>query len=213
MKSLIILISISLVGTACTNNDVAKATIDTVKRDTIIKPDTLLSTQGVEAYYPAHTDTSSSPRTDIDKATKESSKDVLAYIRKFTEWDFRESRKQLIEDSREQQYRISAIKKVGGTLKYDVVIPGIEVKMDYTCIPDRGELSIIMFGDKDVAQMHFQQNKVGLTWENCNKTDVAEQCETYQDMQEEPLKTHFTISLVNHRNVAIFTLHRQILPK
>lgn len=204
MKHLIFIITFSIVFTACNNSETSKK----VTTDTNIT-DTPTSTHTVEAKI------NNQPPIDtsIKEPTKKSPEDILKFIANFSEREFRDMRKELIEQGAEHQYQISPIKKLGSILKYDVVIPGIEGKMEYTCNPQRGELTIIMVGDKDVAQMHFQQNKVGLNWENCNTTDVAEQCDTYQDWQEYPLKTHFTVSLVNQGSIAVFTFHRQIIPK
>jgi hypothetical protein len=139
--------------------------------------------------------------------------DIYKFIANFCETDFRESRKQLIAEGKEHDYEISEIRKLGNILKYDVVIPGIEGKMEYSCNPEQGDLLIIMAGDKDVAQMYYEQNKVGLKWDNCNKTEAGEQCETYQDMKSYPLKTRFTASIVNHSSEAMYTFRRVIMPK
>ncbi len=198
MKYLILIVSFSILISACDNKETAKATTDTTTQTQSIEP-TVNNQPSID--------------TSIKEPPKENPKDILKFIANFSEREFRDMRKELVEQGAEHQYQISEIKKLGSTLKYDVVIPGIDGKMEYTCNPQKGELTINMVGDKDVAQMHFQQNKVGLNWENCNKTDVAEQCETYQDMQEYPLKTHFTVSLVNQAGGAIFTFNRKILPK
>lgn len=139
--------------------------------------------------------------------------DLRQLISVFSEREFRDNRKQLIAEGEEHQYQISDIKKLGTVLKYDVVIPGIEGKMEYTCNPERGEITITTVGDKDVAQVLYKQSKVGLTWDNCNKIDGAEKCDTYQDMTAYPLKTHFTASIVNYDKLSIYTFRRVIMPK
>lgn len=147
------------------------------------------------------------------KDTTNADADIRQLISDFSEREFRDNRKQLIAEGEEHQYQISDIKKLGSVLKYDIVIPGIEGKMEYTCNPEHGEITITTVGDKDVAQMYYKQTKVGLKWDNCNKIDGAEKCDTYQDMTKYPLKTHFTASIVNYDKLSIFTFRRVIMPK
>jgi len=145
-------------------------------------------------------------------------KDLHKFIKNFSEKDFIESRKQLIAEGKEFDYKISEIKHLGNILKYDVVIPGIDGKMEYTCNPERGEFEQIMIGDKDIATMYFNQYKVGLYNANCNKTDIGEQCEADKDWGKEySLTTHFITSITNtitdSGEVTTFLFKRQIMPK
>ena len=181
---------------ACNNTQTSQSTNDT--------------THLKKSELKVEDNTASAKTLQADHNNKDS---VLKLISDFSESEFRDSRKQPIAEGKEHQYQVSDIVKLGNTLKYDVVIPGIDGKTEYTCNPEHGEIIIIMIGDKDVALMYYNQVKVGLKLPNCNKTDSGEQCESYQDMTDYPIKTHFTISLINQDDIAIYTLKRVLMPK
>ena len=197
MNKFIFVISVVVIMFACNNIQSTRALNDTttIKMGTpIINP-------------PVNVDTSNVTNR------KQYPDDILKLIANFSEAEFRDSRKELVKQGAEYNYKISEIKKLGNVLKYDVVIPGIEGKMEYTCNPKRGDFTIIMVGDKEVAQMQYNQNKVGLKWDNCNTSENGEQCDTYIDMDLYPLKTHFSVSIVNYQTGATFIFHRVIMPK
>jgi hypothetical protein len=138
---------------------------------------------------------------------------ILKLIKDFSTWEFNDSRKTLMEQGSELKYQVSEIKKLGNTLKYTVKIPDIEGTMIVSCIPNRGELMSNFIGDPEIAKFYYNQNKLEKKWGKCNATDFGEQCETYEDMEEQPLKTYFKISILNQGNTSFFTFIRNIMPK
>lgn len=148
------------------------------------------------------------------KIKDSTNKDILKIIHDYSELEFRNSRREIVEQGTEHKYQVSEIRDLGNTLKYDVVVPGIEGKTEYACNPQKGEIIMIMVGDNDITRMYFNQAKMGLKSANCNKTDVGEQCESYQNMTSYPIKTHFIVSLVSQdSSTSIYLFKRTLLPR
>jgi hypothetical protein len=204
MKQILAFLPFVLLAFACTNQ-----TGQTASNKSLIDTPTL--------YSPNELPSLPKVQQVVDTSTKEGTKNnpenLLKFISDFSEREFRDTRKELMADGAEHQYQISEIAENDGILKYNVVIPGIEGKGEYFCNPQKGELTINWVGDKDIAQMYFQQTKVGLKNKNCNTTEFAEQCDAYDDWQDYPLVTHLTISFLNQGGIAVYTFRRKLLPK
>ncbi|WP_221392259.1 hypothetical protein [Dyadobacter sp. NIV53] len=134
-------------------------------------------------------------------------------IRDFCDDDFKRSRSELIQEGKELDYKISKINITDGVLTYGVVIPGINGLMEYECSPKLGELTVRFRGDIEFAQLQYDEIKSKITWEGCEKREVGELCEAFQEMEAFPLKTHFLINIVKDDQTGIFVFKRIISPK
>lgn len=204
MKQVLIFCPFLLLAFACSNQ-----TGQTTSKNSSIDTLTLYSPNELPSLQSSQSIADTSNR----EATKNNPENLLKFIADFSEREFRDTRKELMADGAEHNYQISEIAENGSILKYNVVIPDIEGKGEYFCNPQKGELTITWVGDTDIAQMYFQQTKVGLKNKNCNTTEFAEQCDAYDDWQDYPLETHLTVSLLNQGGISVYTFRRQILPK
>ena len=148
-------------------------------------------------YNIMNTDTAVLTNTDnLTNDNFKSKKEMYKFIKDFSKRDFRESRNQVILDGDELQWKVSEIKSYGNLLKYKAELPDSLGIIEYTCHPDKGECTMTMIGDKDVATMYFNQAKLGMLNPQCNITEAGQQCESNKDWDDDyPLEIHFTISI------------------
>lgn len=126
---------------------------------------------------------------------------------------FESSRQLLVEQGAKYQYQITEIKQFGKSYNYNVFIPNTNIKMDYTCIPERGEYSVYMIGDRDLVLAQYNQIKVQNTWEISKKIEEGERCESDKKDKAYPITTHLMLSITysgNHE--AILNFKRKTIP-
>lgn len=190
---------------SCINNKSERTTSRTITVDSLSSPS--------HNDVPKPPDNHSATDASNKNVGNNNSEEVLKFITDFSEKEFRDIRRNIIAEGAEHQYQISDVTENDGILKYDFVVSGIDGKGVHTCNLQKGETTFNWVGDKDIAQMFFQQAKVNLRDADCNKTKVAEQCKAYDEMKGYPVKTRVTISLLNQGDVSICTISRQIIPK
>ena len=197
MKLILPLISLALLVGSCQQSQRTKDFKDNVKIvDTISK----LSEAKTSS---SNFDTSKMSMTErINKLIE------LSTIKRF-----KQSRKELIELGTPFHYQISEIQEVGNSYNFKVSVPNIDIEMIYSCFPKDGNYTVYMAGEVEAIKSQYDQVKVQQDWDDCNKIEEGERCESDKQIEPYPVKTHFKISItyVGYKK-AIFNYQRKLRP-
>lgn len=127
--------------------------------------------------------------------------------------EFKSSRQELVDQGAKYQYQITEIKQFGKSYNYNVSIPNTDIQMDYTCIPESGELLIYMIGEKTIIQTQYDLMKVQNDWDNCRRIEEGEMCERDKKDEQYPIRTHILLSISkSDSNEAILNFRRKSKP-
>lgn len=151
-------------------------------------------------------------RMNFDTATMSQKERINKLIELSAIKEFKYSRQELVDQGAKYNYTITEIKQFGNSFNYNVSIPNVNIEMDYTCIPERGEFIIYMIGEKELISAQYNLIKVQHQWDDCRKIEEGENCEVETKDIQYPIQTHVLVSLSNSGKESILNFRRSSKP-
>lgn len=145
-------------------------------------------------------------------STKNSSKEILLFIKEFVEKDFYGTHQELVDQGKEYGYQFSEIQHLGNMIKYSFEIPDVEGYQEYSCIPNKGETTTLISGDHQVVKLYFDGLELSKKWDRRNSTESGHVLEIREEWKDYPITTHILATYLLGESESTLIIRRKLVP-
>lgn len=146
-----------------------------------------------------------------DDGYDQESSELLNFVSNFVEAEFYQSRKELIDQSRENGYIISEVSNLGSTLKYSLNFSDMEGFQEFSCVPEMGETNFSFHGNKSAVKLYYDQTRLSQKWDSKQKIENGESSESNRFWPEKNLNIRIVITFLEYGDDCIYTMRRKLI--